>query len=155
MKTAKSAALRLPLSLALAACIYAGGALAGDINTTSDGVAIEGYDSVGYFSAGASRQGKAIFETQWNGATWRFASAEERDAFAADPEAFAPQFGGYCANGLSQGHKVTGNPGIWRIIDGKLYLFHAERGRQRWDDAADIQQYIADAMKTWNRLKDE
>lgn len=138
-----------------AAVLLFGTALAGEVNTTGDGVAIEGYDSVAYFAAGTPRRGETAHETEWNGATWRFATAEERDAFAADPQAFAPQFGGHCANGLSMGHKVSGNPEIWRIIGGKLYLFHAERGRVRWDNATDIQRYIAEATATWNRLKDE
>lgn len=134
--------------------LWAATALAGEFNTTSEGVAIEGYDTVGYFAAGEARQGRSLYETEWSGATWRFATAAERDAFAAEPEAYAPQFGGYCANGLSEGHKATGNPGIWRIIDGKLYLFHTERGRRRWDTAGDIQAYIEDAQATWERLKD-
>lgn len=141
--------------LAAVVLLSSASALAGDFNTTQEGVAIEGYDSVGYFSAGEARQGDRVYETEWDGAIWRFATARERDAFAEDPAAYAPQFGGFCANGLSQGHKVTGNPEIWRIIDGKLYLFHAERGRQRWDAVDDVDPLIAAAARTWNRLKSE
>jgi YHS domain-containing protein len=66
-----------------------------EINTTWGGVAIKGYDPVAYFTEGKPLEGKAEFEVEWKGAKWRFASAEHLAMFKADPEAYAPQYGGY------------------------------------------------------------
>ena len=65
------------------------------INKDSFGVAIKGYDTVAYFTEGRALKGKSEFVHSWNEATWQFASASHRDMFAADPERYAPQFGGY------------------------------------------------------------
>jgi len=64
---------------------------------TEDGLAIRGHDPVAYFTEGRPVRGSAEHVAEWNGATWQFASAQNRDAFLADPEAYAPQFGGFCA----------------------------------------------------------
>jgi hypothetical protein len=65
------------------------------INTDDFGVAIKGYDTVAYFTDGRAVKGTAEFETLWQDARWQFASAEHRDMFKADPESYAPQYGGY------------------------------------------------------------
>ena len=66
-----------------------------DINTTWGGVAVKGYDTVAYFTEGKPIEGKKEFETEWKGAKWRFANASHLEMFTADPEAYAPQYGGY------------------------------------------------------------
>lgn len=125
---------------------------AGEINKTFfGGIAIEGYDPVAYFKEGKPQKGNPEFTTKWKGATWQFSSAQNRDLFSSNPEAYSPQFGGHCANGLSEGHKVSGNPKIWRLINGKLYFFFAERGRERW--ASNTDQWISDAQANWEKLK--
>jgi YHS domain-containing protein len=86
-------------------------------------VAIKGYDPVAYFTQNAAVEGSEQFSYSWLGATWHFASAENRDLFAADPVKYAPQYGGLCADGVSFGTVTTNiDPKAWRIIDGKLYL---------------------------------
>lgn len=65
------------------------------VNTNSFGVALKGYDTVAYFTEGRAVKGKGKFSYIWKNAKWYFASAENRDRFAADPEHFAPQYGGY------------------------------------------------------------
>ncbi|WP_237684200.1 YHS domain-containing (seleno)protein [Pseudaminobacter soli (ex Zhang et al. 2022)] len=86
-------------------------------------VAIKGYDPVAYFTDNAAVQGSQQYTYRWLGATWVFASAENRDLFKADPAKYAPQYGGYCADGVSFGTVTTNiDPKAWRIIDGKLYL---------------------------------
>lgn len=86
-------------------------------------VAIKGYDSVAYFTQNEAVQGSDRFAYRWLGATWYFASAENRDLFAADPVKYAPQYGGFCADGVSFGTVTTNiDPNAWRIIEGKLYL---------------------------------
>ncbi|UCG07687.1 MAG: YHS domain-containing protein [Desulfobacterales bacterium] len=65
------------------------------VNKSNNGVAIKGYDSVAYHTEGRAVRGKSEFSHKWNDADWYFASAENRDLFAASPERYAPQFGGY------------------------------------------------------------
>jgi YHS domain-containing protein len=84
--------------------------------------AIDGYDPVSYFSAGKAERGSPDFTAEWNGATWRFTSAENREAFIEDPEKYAPQYGGFCALGMAHGGNVPTNPEAWTIWQGKLYL---------------------------------
>jgi YHS domain-containing protein len=90
------------------------------INTTLFGVAIKGFDPVAYFVEGKPRQGASNFTVEWQGATWRFANAQHRDAFKATPEQFAPQFGGYCAWAVSQNYTASTDPeNAWKIVNGK------------------------------------
>lgn len=92
------------------------------ISTNDDGVAIGGYDPVSYFTESQAKLGSAAHSTDWNGATWHFTSAENTRAFAADPEKYAPAFGGRCAFGASMGRDAEASPEAWRMIDGKLCL---------------------------------
>jgi YHS domain-containing protein len=86
-------------------------------------VAIKGYDPVAYFTENKAVEGSDQFAHRWLGATWYFASAENRDLFIKDPGKYAPQYGGYCADGVSFGTITTNiDPKAWRIIEGKLYL---------------------------------
>jgi YHS domain-containing protein len=112
-----------------------------------DGVAIRGADPVAYFTQGEAVIGSAEFEYNWSGATWRFASAEHRDAFANSPETYAPQFGGYCAWAVSQGYTAPVDPDAWSIVDEKLYLNYDKRIQQRWEE--DIEGNIALANGNW------
>ena len=86
-------------------------------------VAIKGYDPVAYFTQNRAVEGAENFSYRWLGATWHFASAENRDLFAQEPVKYAPQYGGHCADGVSLGTITTNiDPEAWRIIEGKLYL---------------------------------
>jgi YHS domain-containing protein len=78
--------------------------------TTLDSLALKGYDPVAYFREGRPVEGRKEFAYQWMEATWRFSSAENRDAFARDPEKYTPQYGGYCAWGISQAKFYDGDP---------------------------------------------
>ena len=87
--------------------------------------AVKGADVVAYFSLPPDAKaviGNDLYTHEWQGATWKFASAHNRDLFAADPEAYAPQFGGYCAFAVSHNFTKPINPDKWSIVDGKLYL---------------------------------
>lgn len=114
------------------------------------GVAINGYDPVAYFEEGAPVEGSSDFEHEWNGAAWRFANAENRDRFAADPEAYAPQYGGYCAWAVSQGYTASTDPAAWKIVDGKLYLNYSADVQKRWQ--SDEAGNIAKADANWPRV---
>ncbi|MEM9044975.1 MAG: YHS domain-containing (seleno)protein [Pseudomonadota bacterium] len=112
--------------------------------------AIGGYDAVSYFKDGAPAQGKAKFHHFWNGAVWYFSNEENRDAFAADPVAYAPQYDGYCAWAASQNYKRPGDPNVWQIEGGKLYLKVHEGAQKKW--RADIPTHIAQGDENWVRI---
>jgi hypothetical protein len=86
-------------------------------------LAIQGYDPVAYFTDGKPTRGLPEYEYQWDEHRYRFASAEHRDLFKADPVRYAPQFGNYCAMALALGKVVTANPENWLVSDNKLYVF--------------------------------
>jgi YHS domain-containing protein len=115
--------------------------------TDANGLAIRGSDPVAYFTLGEPQQGSADFEYVWNNVTWRFANAENRDKFAANPERYAPQYGGFCAWAVSQGYTASIDPQAWRIVDGKLYLNYNQRIQRRWE--RDIPGNIAKADANW------
>lgn len=150
------AGLAATLSLALA-LVVAGGvqpaAADGVINKSMwTGTAIEGYDSVAYFKEGRPVEGSSDFEHEWMDATWRFASADNRDLFAADPEKYAPQYGGYCAYAVAQGGTASIDPEAWRIVDDKLYLNLNKQVQQLW--LQDIQGFIAKADANWPKIRE-
>jgi len=122
------------------------------VNETLFGVAIHGYDPVAYFAEGAPHEGSKDHVFEWSGATWRFVSAEHRERFRADPESFAPQYGGYCAYAVSQGATANGDPELWAIVDGKLYLNLDPAIQKRWD--ADRPDYIQKGDRLWPGLVD-
>ncbi len=92
------------------------------INTNRQGEAMHGYDPVAYFTSGGPTKGSSEHQHDWNGATWLFATADNRDAFAANPHAYAPAFGGHCALGRAMGVSVNGSPKRWRIENDTLFL---------------------------------
>jgi hypothetical protein len=100
---------------------------------TPDGSALKGYDAVGYFTDGKPIDGSDAFTYRWRGTNWRFASAEHRDAFALEPERFAPAFGGYCAYAVSRGTTADGDPHQWALVNGKLYVNNNAFAMQLWD----------------------
>lgn len=102
------------------------------INQTPDGIAILGYDAVAYHTEGRAVKGGPDFGYVWEGARWQFASAANRDRFAADPARYAPQHGGYCNMAMTRNQLTASDPNAWAIIDGKLRLFASARGRDNF-----------------------
>ncbi|MEM6450854.1 MAG: YHS domain-containing (seleno)protein [Cyanobacteria bacterium P01_D01_bin.105] len=119
-----------------------------------DNLAIGGADPVAYFddglAAGEFVEGSADYTHEWKGVTWQFASAENRDAFAAEPEKYAPQYGGYCAWAAAQNQLAGISPGAWSVVDGKLYLNANKNIQARWEK--DIPGFIAQADDNWPTL---
>ncbi|MEL7344100.1 MAG: YHS domain-containing (seleno)protein [Pseudomonadota bacterium] len=111
------------------------------------GAAINGYDPVAYFTDGAPVEGSAEFSTEWNGTTWQFANAQNLASFEADPESFAPQFGGYCAYAVARGYTASTDPDAWTVHNGKLYLNFSKGIRRRW--LRDIDGEIANGEANW------
>ena len=114
---------------------------------SDDGIAIDGSDAVAYFTQGKPVAGSPEFTHDWMGVTWRFSSEENRAAFAADPEAYAPQYGGYCAYAVSEGYTASTVPEAWKIVDGKLYLNYSRGVQRRWE--RDIPGRIASGDANW------
>ncbi|MEN8834194.1 MAG: YHS domain-containing (seleno)protein [Pacificibacter sp.] len=112
---------------------------------TQDGVAIRGADPVAYFAQNAFVQGDASHALEWGGATWHFASAENKATFMADPKTYAPQFGGYCAYAASKGALADGDPEAWTIHNGKLYLNFSKNVRTIWLEDRDANIALAEA----------
>jgi YHS domain-containing protein len=141
----------LPLLVLFVACGAATPARAIEPVFSDDGLAIRGYDPVAYFAEQRPVPGQAEFSLDWMGATWRFASAANRDAFAAEPERYAPQYGGYCAYAVSQGYTASIDPDAWKVVDDKLYLNYSKSVQRRWQ--RDIPGHIAKGDQNWPKLK--
>jgi YHS domain-containing protein len=127
-------------------------AAGGVVNASSfTGTAIEGYDPVAYFAEGRPVEGDSAFAHDWMGATWYFASAENRDRFAADPERYAPQYGGYCAWAVAHGYTAKIDPAAWKIVEGKLYLNYSKEVQADW--AQDIPGNITKSDANWPKIR--
>jgi YHS domain-containing protein len=109
--------------------------------------AIRGYDPVAYFIMGEPTAGKAKYATKWQGAIYRFSSADNLALFKSDPERYAPQYGGYCAYAMSRGAIATTVPEAWSIVNGKLYLNFSIAVQKRWQK--DIPGHIRAANNNW------
>jgi YHS domain-containing protein len=114
---------------------------------TEKGVALDGQDVVAYFTQSKLVMGVSQFKHNWGGTTWMFASAANRDMFANNPEKYAPQYGGYCAQATSEGNLVVTQPDAWKIVNGKLYLNYDKTVQAQW--MGDIPGHIASANKNW------
>ena len=147
------------LALAFSAGMI-GTAFAGDQYIDKTGFAVSGYDVVSYFDLPQSKigqpqqaplPGKASIVAEYNGSTFAFATEANRDKFLANPEAFAPQYDGHCAYGIAKGGKVPGNPTLWRIVDGKLYLNTTKNVVGFWEE--DIPGNLVESEKNWAGLE--
>ncbi|MCC0017026.1 MAG: tat pathway signal sequence domain protein [Rhodobiaceae bacterium] len=146
--------MRLLAHLPLVAAILFGSltlAAAGMLNIDkATGLAIKGYDPVAYFADGKAIEGDPAITAEHDGALYRFASAAHRDTFAADPEKYAPQFGGFCAYGIAKGVKAGVEPDKFTIVDGRLYLNYNASVQETW--RGDIPGYLAKARENWQQL---
>ena len=111
------------------------------------GAALRGYDVVEYFRSGEARRGTPAHVVMWKGVEWHFTSAANREIFEANPRAYAPQFGGYCAYAVANGYTAATDPHAWHIVDGKLYLVHSARADALWQQ--DVAGNIAKATQHW------
>lgn len=114
------------------------------------GAAIRGYDTTSYFVKSAATKGVADHSVEWKGVTWRFATKADADLFQSSPEAFAPQFGGFCTRAASFGKLVPADPEVWRIHDQKLYMFAKPIGGKKFDEGAEAM--IKKAASFWASL---
>ena len=113
-------------------------------------LAMKGFDPVSYFTDGQPGKGQTKFAHVWDGETYLFVSAENRDRFARDPERYAPVFPGYCAAALSLGRIMRADPEQWLIIEGKLYFFAGPKGRQM---ALERPSLVKQSEANWAELR--
>jgi len=114
--------------------------------------AVDGYDAVAYFTSGKPVKGNKKFQIDYKGAEWRFASKANMELFQANPDKYAPQYGGYCAWAMARGHTASGDPKQWAIVDGKLYLNYDAKIKAKWD--VDRPGFIAKADVEYPRTVD-
>lgn len=109
--------------------------------------AVSGYDTVSFFD-GEPVKGKSEFKTEYQGADWLFTSQENLDKFLADPEKYAPQYGGHCAWAIAEKDDLApGDPEYWAIVDNKLYLNYNGSVQKNWEK--DIPGFINLGDKNW------
>ena len=142
MSTRRSSLLRLGSMLALA------GVPASTLFAQSKTPAIDGYDPVAYFIDKRPIQGQSTINYDWDDKRYLFASAKHRDLFAGAPDRYEPQFNGLCTGNVAKGKKLRADPTIWRVVDGKLYLF---AGQPSSDEAVARTVFVAQAK--WKDLK--
>jgi YHS domain-containing protein len=144
-------ALSVGLSVAVVPGAGAVDHTGGAYNTVYAGIGIKGYDPVAYFTDHKAVAGSETITYDWKGVTWRFASAEHRDAFKAAPEKYAPQYGGFCSWGGAQGKLFDVDPvNAWKIVDNKLYMNFNGDIEKKWE--ADISGFIHKAEANWSKL---
>jgi len=138
----------ISLTFALLLSTGLGGTALGQSST--DNVAIKGYDAVAYFNDGKAVKGSESFTFPWHDMTWHFLTKENRDLFAASPEKYAPQYDGYCAWAMTESRKAVTDPEFWKIVDGKLYLQCSKSAFEKW--SKDIPGNIKKADENWSKF---
>ena len=120
-------------------------------STPGEAVAIQGYDPVAYFTKSEAAKGSSNFVHEWNGMTWFFSSGEHREKFAAEPEKYAPQFGGLCTPSVAGGKNARGSGEAWLIQNGKLYLSYDKAVRESLQ--RDLPGAVSKAEGWWPTVK--
>lgn len=113
--------------------------------------AVNGYDLVSYHNSKRPIRGNGHYLSVHNGVTYLFANKENKMTFDRDPEQYLPAYGGYCAFGVSVGKKFVGDPEVWRVVDGKLYLNLDANVQDDW--LKDVPGKISKADQNWKRIK--
>lgn len=122
------------------------------INVDENRLAIKGYDPVAYFTQSAPVQGNKNFTAEYNGAVYYFSSAEHQALFEGNPVQYAPQYGGYCAFGVSKERKFDTDPTAWAVVDNKLYLNLNDKVQNRW--VQNKEELILEADTIWVDIAD-
>lgn len=123
------------------------------VNTNEEGLALHGYDPVAYFKADAPMKGMKKYSVKHMGGTYYFSSSKNMKAFQANPDAYLPQYGGFCAMGVALGKKLDGDPNVWKIVDDKLYLNVNADVSKAWQ--RNIPGNLAKAEEYWPEVKDK
>jgi YHS domain-containing protein len=132
-------------------CFFSQLVFAGDAVYQKDGIAIGGYDPVSYHTTRKASKGDSQYAYQWNSGSWHFSSQSNMELFAANPEKYAPRYGGFCAYAASKGALAPTDPQAWTVKDNRLYLNYSTAVRSKWRE--DIDDNIALANKNWPDLR--
>lgn len=122
------------------------------VNVDDNTLAIKGYDPVAYFTLNTPTQGKQEYAANYEGATYWFSRSEHQKMFQSNPAKYAPQYGGYCAYGVSKGYKYDTDPEAFAVVDGKLYLNLNKKVQNIWGKDKDA--LIIDANGYWADIED-
>ncbi|MEX0283663.1 MAG: YHS domain-containing (seleno)protein [Paracoccaceae bacterium] len=122
------------------------------VNVDASGVGIKGFDPVSYHSLGVPLEGSAEYTASYEGVTYQFASAANRDRFNANPGAYAPAYGGFCQTGAAITKKLDIDPNAWRIADGVLYLYISEAAKETFMKDHDNMTEAANSI--WPTIRD-
>lgn len=114
-------------------------------------VGIKGHCPVSYFKVNKAVKGSPEYSSEYQGYVYHFAGAEEKKAFDESPEKYAPQFGGLCTTALggSYGNRMAGDPEVFYVRDGRLFLFSSERARKAFDAKPD--EYVVKAANLFEQ----
>lgn len=126
---------------------------AGPASAALSTVAVGGFDLVSYQTAAKPVRGNGNHVAVHDGATYLFSSESNKAEFDADPDKYLPAFGGYCAFGVSVGKKFIGDPDVWEVVDGTLYLCLDNKIKGMWNE--DVPAKIAEANAKWPGIKDK
>lgn len=118
---------------------------------STNGMAIDGYDIVSIFKDGSIQDGKKDFSYEYKGAKWQFINELNLSDFKSNPESYVPQYGGYCAYGMSKGYKAPTQIETWTKINDKLYLNYNSEVKKDWLENRD--EFILKANKNWIQQK--
>lgn len=135
------------ITFTFASIVYAGP----DTDTDDNGVILAGHDAVAYFTENKPVVGNAEYTAVYNDAIYRFSSADNRDLFNRNPEKYAPQYGGFCAYGLTFGKKFEIDGKAFKIVDGKLYVNKNMDVAKAWNK--DVPKHINEANDYWPKIE--
>jgi YHS domain-containing protein len=124
-----------------------------DMSADENDVAISGYDTVSYFTDGKPTHGSSKYTATYKHAIYQFSNAENRNTFRANPEYYAPQYGGYCAMGVALEKKLTVDPTAWYIEENKLYLNLNKAVQKKW--LSDVSGNLETSEHNWPEIKNQ
>ena len=134
------------LSLTLAAACISGSLFA----QQPPSVSLKGHDPVSYFTDGRPVKGSAAINYDFDDARYLFSSQKNRERFAASPDRYTPQYSGLCATGMALGMKAEADPAVWKIVDGKLYVFSSAQAREKFESDPSM---LAQSQQNWQKRK--
>ncbi|MEX2962874.1 YHS domain-containing (seleno)protein [Microbulbifer sp. TYP-18] len=133
----------------LSTLVFSVGAKAGEYKHSTP--AVQGYDVVSYQTGKRPVRGNGNFVSEYQGATYLFSSKDNLEVFEETPEKYVPAYGGYCAFGVSVGKKFIGDPEVWRVVDGRLYLNLDSGIQDEW--LKDVPGRIKTANVKWKAIQ--